>query len=236
MRFPIFMLAVLAAPQLTSALPPRPYLAHHPQVAAKAVSPYTPTYATEPRIALSEHKKHPNITLLCKGHGAQCAQFPPNAPRNETFSVRMFCRSVNWRPHHHHHHHPHHHPHHNPPDNTNKTIVYRPLMMYPCPGQRQCRVNVLPPGYKSPPSPDGLDLGPDPDPDSDSGLDSEDEDKVSIDFHKRIQQAAANNAVAILDTLPGTGLENDAHKMPWWNMVFSCVHNGGSNNQSTRIE
>lgn len=104
-------------------------------------------------------------------------------------------------------------------------------MMYPCPAETQCRVNVLPPGYKSPPSPDDLDSG------SDSVLDSEDEEAVSsINFDERIRQAAANDAVAILDTLPGVGLENYAHKMPWWSMAFSCVHNGNNNNQSTILK
>ncbi|KAI0452117.1 hypothetical protein F5B21DRAFT_484676 [Xylaria acuta] len=241
MRFTTFILGALAAPQLTNARPPLHQPSYHQfsQDTAQAVLHYPPAHATanlHPPSKLDKKDLRPaKFALTCTKHGAQCVQFPPGAPSNETIWVRIYCHKV--KHHHRHRHRKHHHHHHNkqPNDNEgkNNSTEFRPLIMYPCPMGTQCRVNALPPGYSNPPWLDNADPDPDPDPVSDldgTGFDDgEDEEGGSswINLDKLIRQAA-DGVATVLDTFPGDGLEEDVqkyvHKLPWWSVAFTCVH------------
>ncbi|KAI8950671.1 hypothetical protein F4801DRAFT_333391 [Xylaria longipes] len=174
MRFTIFSVSALVAPQLASGLPPLPHeLSHHQQfqVAEKAVSQYTPAHPTDNLNPLIKRDKNDmrtsKVRLHCPKHGAQCAQFPPGAPSNESLWVRMYCHGKKKKQHHYHHH-PHHQKPHKPQnphkDGSCTHNTDRPLFMSLCPVGTRCRVNALPPGYSNPPWLDGPDPCPDPDP------------------------------------------------------------------------
>ncbi|KAI0479764.1 hypothetical protein F4859DRAFT_529920 [Xylaria cf. heliscus] len=214
MRLIIFTLGALAAPQLGSGwptMPYRPYHHHGSQAATKAVSFYTGAHTTETPTPLNQqrtHKRGSHGSLTCTKKGAQCMQFPPDAPENETISVRVYCHPTKRHHHHHHHHH----------KDRNNGTEFRAVLMYPCPEGTRCRVNALPRGYCNPRwlcNPFWqLD---DSDPYWDADADSEPEVDPDSDLEW---------GVTIFDTLPGDASEEQNPALPWWNIAFTCVHPG----------
>ncbi|KAI1737513.1 hypothetical protein F4680DRAFT_450779 [Xylaria scruposa] len=238
MHFITFILGALTAPQLTSARPPMlpQYSAFHhpqPQGTSKAASHHTPAHTSHVPNSLHKSEKRDVKAAMapykCPGHGAQCVLFPPDAPKNETIWIRMYCHHMKQHHKHKHHHHHHHNKPEDDPKRRNGTREF-PVMMYPCPQGTWCRVNKLPDGYYPPPWLDDWEPNPDPDPDSDvpklpDGDDSRGE-MSQADIEEIVRQHADDSVAVVHDEDSGeVGVQKYVQPLPWWDIVFTCVHN-----------
>ncbi|KAI0550010.1 hypothetical protein F4679DRAFT_584002 [Xylaria curta] len=234
MHFITFILSALTAPQLAGARPPMllPYPGFYRQpsqaTTTKTLTSARATHSPNPSQKLDKRDvKAAMAPYKCPGHGAQCVQFPPDAPKNETIWIRMYCHHFK-----HQHHHKHKHHHHNKPEDDpkkrNGTLEF-PAMMYPCPKGTTCRVNTLPDGYYPPPWLDDWEPNPDPDPDSDIPRDPDDADRgemSQVDIEEIVRGEYAEDSVAVVhDEDSGeVGIQKYDLPLPWWDIVFTCVH------------
>ncbi|KAI1429124.1 hypothetical protein F5Y12DRAFT_798447 [Xylaria sp. FL1777] len=115
MRLTSFILSALTATLTTGAPQPRIQAAPGAQHTAIGIGPratdlHAPTYILDTPTPGGNHSK---IELQCTKMGPQCMDFPPGAPANQTFSVRVYCAN-------------------------NNLSGLRPVIMNPCPQGSKC--------------------------------------------------------------------------------------------------